>query len=92
MDNQFSSEEQAEIDAAWDWYDEQVERKAEEAMRNEYCPCGHRGHQHEGSYCEGQCTAKGCDCPHFGADPSDYEAPPQRVWFTEPPGGHNGWE
>lgn len=71
--HEISQAELDEIDAAWEAHYAELDREAEEAMMNAVCPCGHAGHKHEGSYCDGHCTVAGCDCPQFGEPPENYE-------------------
>lgn len=58
-------------------------------FEDEVCPCGHPRSQHYME--EAHCEAHGCDCPQFGEPVENYETY-TKVWFTEPPGGHYGYE
>jgi hypothetical protein len=59
---------------------------------SDICPCGHPRWAHYGRHGgEEYCHRTGCDCPMFGESPENYDGYTQ-VWFTESPGGHNGWE
>lgn len=74
---------QEEIDAAW------RERRAE--LESEPCTfCGHPLGEHAGP----DCMAAGCFCneEYFDELAREEEEPPREVWFTEPSGGHRGYE
>lgn len=51
------------------------------------CDCGHKAKDHLGD--TDQCTK--CGCEYFGR-PLDEWYQPTQVWYTEAPGGHNGYE
>lgn len=74
---------QEEIDRAW------RERRAE--LESEPCTfCGHPLSEHAGP----DCMVTGCFCTeeYFDELAREESEPSREVWFTEPPGGHRGWE
>lgn len=66
------------------------EKYYKEALEDLICPCGH--HKTEHSLGGGESCEK-CECPRFG-EPFEnwYTDSLTEVWFTEPPGGHRGYE
>ena len=88
VSEQKKAQDEAE-DAAWNEYYAKCVAEDEAAYKAERCPCGHSHDQHDYGY--GYCEFSHCNCPQFGADPYEYD-PPTQVWFTEPPGGHYGYE
>ena len=51
---------------------------------NKLCSCGHKMSEHSG----GECMLCHCGDEAYEHDQDE----PHQVWFTESPGGHNGWE